>query len=264
MSEGIWRRSSAVSPTSGQRPLPSYERMMSDAGMQEGGVRARVSTVGWGLDGAGRTPPFSSKGSERSGRREPGILTWAQPTNRAFPFRSVVWGTVLCGLSPSLRSTGGQSVKDSPRAFSEQWHPAAFVALTVAGLSRHLTWFPATREATDGGTKKASNLREGESRPLGNGDIAGGSPSHFPKKVRYVRLTGRSSGSRVILLTTPSHSPYGEQWQSVAFVTGHSGGSAPLRLTHASRSDFPMCSAAGAKPPVNRGSQSSLIPHSQD
>ena len=165
------------------------------------------------------------------------------------PFSPLDRGTVHGGPSPRLLGTVASCGVRHPHSSG-----TAQVSHLVPWSSRG-NW----REQ-----KKASNLREGESRPLSNGDIAGGSPSHFPKKVRYVRLTGRSSGSRVILLTTPSHSPYGEQWQSVAFVTGHSGGSAPLRLTHASRSDFPISSAAGAKPPINRVSRSGLIPRSQD
>ena len=45
------------------------------------------------------------------------------------------------------------------------------------------------------------------------------------KKFGYI-FTGRSSDSRINLLSAPSHQAEARQWHNADFVTGHSGGTA--------------------------------------
>jgi len=54
-------------------------------------------------------------------------------------------------------------------------------------------------------------------------------PASAPLVSRYgVRPPGRSSGSRIILLSAPSHPASAKQWQRAEFVPGHSGGTATV------------------------------------
>jgi hypothetical protein len=54
-------------------------------------------------------------------------------------------------------------------------------------------------------------------------------PASAPLVSRYgVRPPGRSSGSRIILLSAPSHPTSAKQWHCAEFVPGHSGGTATV------------------------------------
>ncbi len=63
----------------------------------------------------------------------------------------------------------------------------------------------------------------------GRSCLSRAAPASAPLVSSYgVRPPGRSSGSRIILLSAPSHPASAKQWHRAEFVPGHSGGTATV------------------------------------